>query len=71
MLFTKGLVETLKGWVKEFRPATLHDAIMKTQYMVDTISKKAPLKPFVPQKGQEMKLPHKTSTEKDRMDEET
>jgi hypothetical protein len=30
MLFTKRLVETLIGWVKDFRPNTLYEAIMKT-----------------------------------------
>jgi hypothetical protein len=48
MLFTEGLVEPLRGWVKAFRPPTLQDAIMKTRDMVDTTSKKALVKPFIP-----------------------
>jgi hypothetical protein len=57
MLFTEGLVEPLKGWVKDFRPPTLQDAIRKTQDMVDTTVIKAPVKPFIPQKGQATKFP--------------
>jgi hypothetical protein len=57
MLFTEGLVEPLRGWVKDFRPTTLQDAIMKTQDMADTTPKKASMKPFIPQKGQVTK-PH-------------
>jgi hypothetical protein len=57
MLFTEGLVERLKGWVKAFRPPTLHDAMKKTQYMVDTSSRKATVKPSIPYKGQAMTFP--------------
>jgi hypothetical protein len=31
MLFTEGLMEPLRGWVKAFKPTTLHDAIWKTR----------------------------------------
>jgi hypothetical protein len=31
MLFTKGLMEPLRGWVKAFKPTNLHDAIWKTR----------------------------------------
>jgi hypothetical protein len=48
MLFTEGLVEPLRGWVKDFRPITLQDAIMRTQDMANTVPKKAPMKPFIP-----------------------
>jgi hypothetical protein len=30
MLFTQGLVEPLRGWVKAFRPTTLQEAIMRS-----------------------------------------
>jgi hypothetical protein len=30
MLFTEGLTEPLRGWVKEYRPPTLSDAILHT-----------------------------------------
>jgi hypothetical protein len=65
MLFTKGLVEPLRGWVKAFRPTTLHEAIMRTQDM------KVPTKPFTPQGGKEMTFPHNPWTGKDMMAEET
>jgi hypothetical protein len=29
MLFTEGLMEPLKGWVKDFKPTNLHDAIWR------------------------------------------
>jgi hypothetical protein len=31
MLFTKGLMEPLKGWVKAFNPTSLQEAIWKTR----------------------------------------
>jgi hypothetical protein len=71
MLFTKGLVEPLRGWVKVFRPITLQEAITKTRDMADIVTKKTLEKTFIPQKGQVTKPPQKTWTGKDRMDEET
>jgi hypothetical protein len=44
MLFMEGLVEPLRGWVKAFRPTTLHEAIMRSQDMKDVVNKKAPTK---------------------------
>jgi len=71
MLFTEGIIEPLKGWVKDFRPPTLQDAIKKTQDMADTTIKKAPLKTFIPQKGPATKFTQQTWTGKDRLDEDT
>ena len=48
MLFTEGLDEPLIGWVKDFRPNTLHEAIMKTQDMPDIVPKKTSVKTFIP-----------------------
>jgi hypothetical protein len=31
MLFTEGLMEPLKGWVKAFKPTSLQEAIWKTR----------------------------------------
>jgi hypothetical protein len=31
MLFTKGLMEPLKGWVKTFKPTNLQEVIWKTR----------------------------------------
>jgi hypothetical protein len=71
MLFTEGLDKPLRVWVKEFRPTTLQDAIMRTWDMKDTVSKKVPTKSFIPRGGKEMKFPDKTWQGKDMMDEET
>jgi hypothetical protein len=71
MLFMEGLVEPLRGWVKAFRPTTLHEAIMRSQDMKDAVNKKVPTKSFIPQGGKETKFPQKSWTGKDRMDEET
>ena len=47
MLFTEGLFEPLRVWVKAFRPTTLQDVIMRTHDMKDAVSKKAPTRPFI------------------------
>jgi hypothetical protein len=33
MLFTEGLMEPLKGWVKSFHPTNLHDSIWRITYL--------------------------------------
>jgi hypothetical protein len=40
MLFTKGLMEPLKGWVKVFKPTNLHDAIWRTSDLGPTAKSK-------------------------------
>jgi hypothetical protein len=57
MLFTKVLAKPLRGWVKEFKPTTSHEAIMRSQDMQDAVKNKAPKKSFIPQGGKEMKFP--------------
>jgi hypothetical protein len=57
MIFTKGLDEPLRCWVKAFRTNTLHEAIMKTQDMTDIVPKKTSKKTLIPQKGQVSKHP--------------
>jgi hypothetical protein len=72
MLFTEGLAEPLRGWVKAFKPATLQDAIKRTLDMMDTVPKtKGPTKPYIPPKNQDKKPFQKEWTGKDRLDEET
>ena len=72
MLFTKGLAEPPRGWVKAFKPTTLQDVVMKTLDMTDTVPKtKGPTKPYIPPKPQDNKSFWKDGTVKDRMDEET
>jgi hypothetical protein len=49
MIFTEGLTEPLRGWVKAYMPPTLQDAILNTQDLVDSVPKtKTFSKPFVP-----------------------
>ena len=50
MLFTEGLTEPLRGWMKAYMPPTLQDAILRTQDPTDSVPKtKNFSKPFVPQ----------------------
>jgi hypothetical protein len=35
MLFTEGLMEPLKGWVKAFKPTSLQEAIRKTRELLN------------------------------------
>jgi hypothetical protein len=56
MLFTEGLTEPLRGWVKAYRPPTLQDVILHTRDLVDSMPKtKTFSKPFVPQRDQDKK----------------
>jgi hypothetical protein len=71
ILFMKGLVEPLRGWVKAFRPTTIHEALMRCQDTKNTLNKRVPSKSFIPQGGKETKVPHKSWTGKDKEDEET
>jgi hypothetical protein len=71
ILFIEGIIEPLKGWVKDFRPPTLSDSIKKTHDMADTTVRKAPLKTFIPQKGHATKFPQQTWTRKDRLNKFT
>jgi hypothetical protein len=51
MLFTKGITDPLRGWVKPYIPPTLWDSILCTQDLADSVSKtKNFSKPFVPQR---------------------
>ena len=53
MLFTEGLTEPLRGWVKAYRPPTLQDAILRTRDLANSVLKtKTFSKPFVPQNDQ-------------------
>jgi hypothetical protein len=56
MLFTEGLTEPLRGWVKAYRPHTLQDAILHTRDLADSVPKTKPFsKPFVPKKDRDRK----------------
>jgi hypothetical protein len=56
MLFTEGLIEPLRGWVKAYMPPTLQDAILRTRDLADSVSKtKTFSKPFVPHRDRDRK----------------
>jgi hypothetical protein len=50
MLFFEGLTEPLRGWVKDFKPNTLQDAIWKTRDLEGETSKNkfVPRPPIAP-----------------------
>ena len=51
LLFTQGLVETLRGLVKSYRPTTLQEAVSRTRDLQDEIPRtKYPLRPSMPLK---------------------
>jgi hypothetical protein len=54
MFFTEALMEPLRGWVKAFKPHTLHEAIFQDKDMGDLVRKpKNFTKPFVPQRDKD------------------
>jgi hypothetical protein len=56
MLFTEGLTEPLRGWVKAYMPPTLQDAILRTRDLTDSVPKtKTFSKPFVHQRDRDRK----------------
>jgi hypothetical protein len=72
MLFTEGLTEPLRGWVKAYRPPTLQDAILRTRDLADSVPKtKTFSKPFVPQRDQDRKPFQREWKGKEKLDDET
>jgi hypothetical protein len=72
MLFTEGLTEPLRGWVKAYRPPTLQDAILRTRDLGDSVPKNKTLsKPFVPQKDQDKNPFQREWKGKEKLDDET
>jgi hypothetical protein len=72
MLFTEGLIEPLRGWVKAYRPPTLQDTILHTWYLADSVPKtKTFSKPFVPQRDQDRKPFQREWKGKEKLDDET
>jgi hypothetical protein len=68
MLFTEGLREPLRGWVKAYRPHTLQDAIRRTRDLADSVPK---IKPFVPQRDRDQKNPQREWKGKPKLDDDT
>jgi hypothetical protein len=57
MLFTKGLMEPLRGWVKAFKPANLHDVIWKTRDLGSTTKTRFTPRPPLNQGGRDQRPP--------------
>ena len=71
MLFTEGLIEPLRGWVKAYRPHTLQDAILCTRDLANLAPKTKPFsKPFVPQKDKYRKPFQREWKGKEKLDDE-
>jgi hypothetical protein len=72
MLFTEGLTEPLRGWVKAYRPHTLQDAIRRTRDLADSVPKTKPFtKPFVPQRDKDQKNLLREWKGKPKLDDDT
>jgi hypothetical protein len=72
MLFTEGLTETLRGWVKAYKPPTLKDAILCTRYLANSVpNTKTFSKPFVPQRDRNRKPFQREWKGKEKLDDET
>jgi hypothetical protein len=72
MLFIKGLTEPLRGWVNAYRPHTLHDAILCTRDLANSVPKtKTFSKPFVPQKDRDRKPFQREWKGKQKLDDDT
>ena len=58
MLFTEGLAEPLRGWVKAYKPATLMDAIWRARDLQNAVLKnRFPPKLSFPPKGKDTRPP--------------
>jgi hypothetical protein len=72
MLFTEGLTEPLRGWVKAYRPHTLQDAILRARDLADSVPKTKPFsKPFVQQKDRDRKPFQREWKGKEKLDDDT
>jgi hypothetical protein len=72
MLFTEGLTEPLRGWVKAYKAHTLQDAILRARYLAYSVLKNKPFsKPFIPQRDQETKPFRREWKGNEKLDDET
>jgi hypothetical protein len=72
MLFTKGLTEPLRGWVKVYMPPTLQYAILCTRDIEDLVPKtKTFSKPFVPYRDRYRNPFQREWKGKEKLDDET
>jgi hypothetical protein len=72
MLFVEGLMETLWGWVKAYKPTSLQDVVSRARDMQYEVPKIRFLpKPIVTLKTKEIRLPQRDWANKPKLDEET
>jgi hypothetical protein len=72
MLFTKGITDPLRGWVKAYMPPNLWDSILCTQDLADSVPKtKNFSKPFVPQRDRHRNPFQREWKGKEKLDDET
>jgi hypothetical protein len=72
MLFTEGLIEPLRGWMKAYRPHSLQDVVRRTRDLADSVPKTKPFtKPFVPQRDKDQKNPPREWKGKPKLDDDT
>ena len=72
MSFIEVLMEPSRGWVKAFKPHTLHEAIVRTRDMGDlTLKPKTFTKPFVPQRDKDQRNPQREWKGKPKLDDDT
>jgi hypothetical protein len=72
MLFTEALVEPLRGWVKDFKPLTLQEAIVRRRDMGDsTLKPKSITKTVVPQEDWDRKPIQREWKGKEKLDDAT
>jgi hypothetical protein len=57
ILFTEGLMEPLKGWVKDFKPTNLQDAIWRTRYLGPITKPKFVPRPPLNTRGRDQRPP--------------
>jgi hypothetical protein len=72
VIFTEALTEPLRGWVKDFKPQTLQEAIVRTRDMGESVMKpKTFTKPFVPQRDKDHKNPQREWKGKPKLNDDT
>jgi hypothetical protein len=56
MLYSEGLMEPLRGWVKDFKPSNLWEAMWRTRDLMGSATKtKFTPRPPISTKGEEIK----------------
>jgi hypothetical protein len=72
MLFTEGLTEPVRGWVKAYKPTSLQDAISRARDLQESVPKpKFTPRPNFPTKFNDRGPPQRDWTGRNRMDDAT